>query len=177
MGRPKGFNRDDLLEKAIQLFSKKGFADTSLQDLQRATRVNKSGLYTEFKSKEDLFLSSLRHYIERSGAREVLSREPLGWANIAAFLDIGQNCQGCFIANTVREISILPKGAREAIDAHLQEVETLLIRNMQVELPRKEAQMKASLILTFNAGLRLGENLSPQKTNPRLKEAFLKLIH
>ncbi len=53
MGRPKGFNREEVLEKAMSVFWRHGFADTSLQDLERATGVNKSGLYTEFRDKED----------------------------------------------------------------------------------------------------------------------------
>jgi TetR/AcrR family transcriptional regulator, copper-responsive repressor len=54
MGRPKNFSREEVLEKGMPVFWKHGFADTSLQDLERATGVNKSGLYTEFRDKEDL---------------------------------------------------------------------------------------------------------------------------
>jgi TetR/AcrR family transcriptional regulator, copper-responsive repressor len=42
-----------VLEKAIRVFWKRGFPDTSVQDLERATGVNKSGLYSEFRDKED----------------------------------------------------------------------------------------------------------------------------
>ena len=51
MGRPKNFSREEVLEKAMPVFWKHGFADTSLQELERATGVNKSGLYTEFRDK------------------------------------------------------------------------------------------------------------------------------
>jgi hypothetical protein len=46
MGRPKNFRREEVLEKAIPVFWKRGFSDTSVQDLERATGVNKSGLYS-----------------------------------------------------------------------------------------------------------------------------------
>ena len=46
MGSSKNFSREEVLEKAMPLFWKHGFADTSLQELERATGVNKSGLYT-----------------------------------------------------------------------------------------------------------------------------------
>jgi AcrR family transcriptional regulator len=59
MGRPKEFNRDGVLARAIPVLWKQGFANTTVQHLERATAVNKSGLYTEFKDKEDLFLPSL----------------------------------------------------------------------------------------------------------------------
>ena len=89
MGRPKGFNREEVLEKAMPVFWKHGFADTSLQDLERATGVNKSGLYTKFRDKEDLFVACLRHYLESQGKRRLLTKEFLGWNNVEAFLKNG----------------------------------------------------------------------------------------
>ena len=78
MGRTKCFNRTDVLESAIQLFWKKGYSDTSLSDLEKATGVNKSGLYSEFKDKDDIFLESLRLYRQTSPIYGILIREPLG---------------------------------------------------------------------------------------------------
>src|SRR5258707_2749057 len=86
MGRPKSFSREEVLEKAMPVFWKRGFADTSLQDLERATGVNKSGLYTEFRDKEDLFVACLRHYLESQEKRGFLTREPLWWENVEKFL-------------------------------------------------------------------------------------------
>jgi AcrR family transcriptional regulator len=54
-GRQKNFSREEVLEKAMPVLWTNGFSDTSLQDLERATGVNKSGLYTEFRDNEDLF--------------------------------------------------------------------------------------------------------------------------
>jgi AcrR family transcriptional regulator len=53
MGRPKKFNREGVLDRAIPVFWKHGFADTTVQHLEQATGVNKSGLYTEFKDKAE----------------------------------------------------------------------------------------------------------------------------
>jgi hypothetical protein len=47
MGRPKSFSREEVLEKAIAVFWKHGFANTSVQELERATSVNRSGLYAK----------------------------------------------------------------------------------------------------------------------------------
>jgi TetR/AcrR family transcriptional regulator, copper-responsive repressor len=52
MGRPKSFTRDAVFEKALPVFWKRGFADASLRELETATGVNKSGLYSEFEDKE-----------------------------------------------------------------------------------------------------------------------------
>lgn len=53
--RPKSFSREGVLEKALPVFWKHGFADTSLQDLEKARGVSKSGLYAEFADKGDLY--------------------------------------------------------------------------------------------------------------------------
>src|SRR5277367_5711371 len=56
MGRRKLFTRENVLNKTIPVFWKHGLAETSVQDLEQATGVRKSGLYAEFKAKEDLFV-------------------------------------------------------------------------------------------------------------------------
>jgi TetR/AcrR family transcriptional regulator, copper-responsive repressor len=115
MGRPKSFSREEVLEKAMPVFWKHGFADTSLQELERATGVNKSGLYSEFRDKEDLFVACLRHYLESQEKRGFLTREPLGWKNVENFLKNGPlnkgEQQGCFSVNSMREFAILPDEA------------------------------------------------------------------
>src|SRR6202166_477769 len=88
MGRPKNFNREGVLDRAIPVFWKHGFANTTVQHLEQATGVNKSGLYSEFKDKEDLFLASLERYAQVRGA-EVLTSEPLGRDNIQRLLRLG----------------------------------------------------------------------------------------
>ena len=84
MGRRRNFSREDVLTKAIPMFWKRGFADTKVEDLEEATGVNKSGLYSEFRRKE-IFVESLKHYLSQLDA-SVLQREPLGWQNIRKFL-------------------------------------------------------------------------------------------
>jgi hypothetical protein len=49
MGRRKNFTREAVLEKALPVFWRVGFAEASLHELEQATGVNKSGLYAEFK--------------------------------------------------------------------------------------------------------------------------------
>src|ERR1700693_6357021 len=86
MGRRKLFTRKDVLDKAIPVFWKHGLAETTVQDLEEATGLRKSGLYSEFKDKEDLFVASIRQYFEVLTARGALTNQPLGWANVESFL-------------------------------------------------------------------------------------------
>jgi hypothetical protein len=85
MGRPKKLNRQGVLERVLPVFWRRGFADASLHELEVATGVNKSGFYSEFKDKEDLFVQSLESLEEKG----LLTTEPLGWNNIERFLKMG----------------------------------------------------------------------------------------
>jgi TetR/AcrR family transcriptional regulator, copper-responsive repressor len=173
MGRPKNFSREEVLEKAMPVFWKHGFADTSLQELERATGVNKSGLYTEFRDKEDLFVACLRHYLERQGKRGLLTKEPLGWKNIETFLQHGPlnkgEHQGCFAINSMREFAILPDEAYGAITENRALLQHLLAMNIEAEKPKMAASAIAEMVLSFFSGLCIERNLKSGKTSPNRK--------
>jgi AcrR family transcriptional regulator len=168
MGRPKNFSREQVLEKAMPVFWKQGFADTSLQELERATGVNKSGLYTEFRDKEDLFVACLRHYLESQEKRGLLTKEPLGWNNIESFLKNGPlnkgEQQGCFSVNSMREFAILPDEAYGVVTESRALLERLLAMNIEAEKPRMAPPAIAEMVLSFFSGLCIERNLKSGKT-------------
>jgi AcrR family transcriptional regulator len=169
MGRPKNFSREEVLEKAMPVFWKHGFADTSLQELERATGVNKSGLYTEFRDKEDLFVACLRHYLESQGKRGLLTKEPLGWKNVETFLKNGPiskgEQQGCFFVNSMREFAILPDEAYGGVTENRVLLQRLLAMNIEAEKPKMAASAIAEMVLSFFSGLCIERNLKSGKTS------------
>jgi AcrR family transcriptional regulator len=169
MGRPKNFSREEVLEKAMPVFWKHGFADTSLQELERATGVNKSGLYTEFRDKEDLFVACLRHYLESQGKRGLLTKEPLGWKNVETFLknsplNKGEQ-QGCFSINSMRELAILPDEAYGVVTENRTSLERLLAMNIEAEKPEMAPSAIAEMVFSFFSGLCIERNLKPGKAS------------
>ena len=178
MGRPKGFSREQVLDKAMEVFWKYGFADTSLQELERATGVNKSGLYTEFKDKEDLFLACLRHYLESQQKRGLLTKKPLGWNNVEGFLKNGPlnkgPQQGCFSVNSMREFAILPDEAYGVVAENWALLQRLLAMNIEAEEPRMAPSAIAEMVLSFFSGLCIERNLrSGQTSSTRNIENFM----
>src|ERR1700684_2834957 len=173
MGRPKSFSREEVLEKAMPVFWKHGFADTRLQELQRATGLNKSGLYTEFRDKEDLFVVCLRHYLETQEKRGLLTKEPLGWNNVENFLKNGPlskgDQQGCFSVNSMREFAILPSEAYGAVTENRALLERLLTMNIAAEKPRMAPSAIAELVLSFFSGLCIERNLKSGKSSSTRK--------
>src|SRR5580700_3041244 len=135
MGRPKNFSREGVLERALPAFWKHGFAHTSLQELEKATGVNKSGLYSEFSGKEELFLESLRFYLDRLPSLGFLMAEPLGWDNIEQFLKLGprntEGQKGCFAISSMRELAILPPAAIEMLAHGRVQLKQLIARNIE----------------------------------------------
>ncbi len=65
MARPKGFEQDKVLEKAVGLFRQKGYEAASIQEMVSATGLNCSSLYNTFGDKHRLFLAALEFYIHR----------------------------------------------------------------------------------------------------------------
>ena len=67
-GRPRAYQPEVALGKALDLFRKDGFAATSLDDLSAATGMNRPSLYGAFGDKRELFIKSYRRYREDARA-------------------------------------------------------------------------------------------------------------
>ena len=167
MGRPKHFSREGVLEKALPVFWKHGFADASLQALEKATGVNKSGLYSEFSGKEELFLESLRFYLDRLPSLGLLVVEPFGWDNIEKFLKLGpsntEGQKGCFAISSMRELAILPPDAIEMLGHSRMQLKRLIARNIEAEKPKADVNDLAGMVMTFFAGLSVEQNLKASR--------------
>jgi len=61
-GRPREFDIDEALEKAMNVFHEKGFEGASLPDLTTAMGISRPSLYATFGNKEELFLKALDRY-------------------------------------------------------------------------------------------------------------------
>jgi len=68
-GRPRAYEPDVALGKALALFRQEGFAATSLDDLSAATGMNRPSLYGAFGDKRELYIKSYQRY--RNDARAV----------------------------------------------------------------------------------------------------------
>src|SRR5271170_3641470 len=178
MGRRKNFSREDVLTKAIPVFWKHGFADTKVEDLEEATGVNKSGLYSEFSSKDEIFVESLKYYLKQRDGRD-LQKEPLGWHNIRNFLR--RSCPagkegGCFAIYSIRELSIVPAEAHKILSSSREALKSLIRQNLIVESV-EDADELAAVILTFFTGICLEQNMGRKRAGAiRQIDLFLKRL-
>lgn len=181
MSRSKNFKREDVLVKSIPVFWKKGFTNTGLQDLEKATGVNKSGLYSEFEDKEDIYVESLRHYIESRGANDILEALPLGWNNIEKFLKMVFVCMegqgGCYMASTIRELPVLPPEASEMVNQANALLKKSVLANIEKEKTKADPNILADIVMTFFIGISIEQNLKGSKASSQRKiENFISVM-
>jgi AcrR family transcriptional regulator len=62
LGRPRAFDAEKALDRAMQVFWRKGYLGTSLSDLTDAMGINRPSLYAAFGNKKSLFRKVLDRY-------------------------------------------------------------------------------------------------------------------
>lgn len=109
MARPREFDQEKVINKITLLFWTKGFKGTSMDDLVKATKLNKGSLYTCFGNKEEIFKMALNHYAsQRSAAppRKKGALETLCEFYTSIILEAGlpkRERKGCFLFNSCLE--------------------------------------------------------------------------
>ena len=120
MGRPRSFDADVVLDKAVEAFRSKGYKATSVEDLERVTGLRRASLYGAFRNKHSLYLAALKRYDTTNFERlhSELKAAPSGRRAIEGlFRMIVRHClsepNGCLIANAAME-----RGMSDAQAAH-----------------------------------------------------------
>ena len=124
-GRPRAYEPDVALGKALDLFRKDGFAATSLDDLSAATGMNRPSLYSAFGDKRELYIKSYRRYREDARAAMIdIFREELPLRErleriYAIALDIylsgATGPQGCFTVMTAASEAVADPDIRAMV--------------------------------------------------------------
>ncbi len=114
-GRPREFDRDQALDRAMQLFWRRGYEKTSMSDLTEALGIGRQSLYGAFGDKRALFVECLERYTDDVLERTVIA--PLdapgsGLTNVRRTLDAWQAYaesdafQGCLLGNSLAELGM-----------------------------------------------------------------------
>jgi TetR/AcrR family transcriptional repressor of nem operon len=113
-GRPRSFNIEAAIERAMGVFWSRGYNATALPDLLRATKLSRGSLYAAFGDKHGLFLRALDRYIAdaltRTDAELDRRRAPVAGlrAWLAGYVDrtSGANGRrGCLLVATAMELA------------------------------------------------------------------------
>ena len=114
MVRTRTFDPSTALSAAVDLFASKGYADTSMEDIVRATGVSRYGLYGTFGNKRELFEQALERFAEGMGKQSFLRLlEPdASLAHIRKIFDerVADMCcaeehKGCMFIHTAMQLA------------------------------------------------------------------------
>jgi len=178
-GRPREFDIDEALDKAITVFSEQGYHGTSISDLRDAMGLTAGSLYKAFKDKHAIFLASFDRYKQ---VRNTLLDEELekaengrdGVYRMLAFYAEGAHGEGgrrgCLAVGTAVELAIFDDEAARRVERSMDRFETTfeaLIRRGQGDgsINRSiDANATARLLLSVVQGLRVLGKTSPGRT-------------
>jgi AcrR family transcriptional regulator len=132
-GRPRAYQPDIALGKALDLFRRDGFAATSLDDLSAATGMNRPSLYGAFGDKRELYIKSYQRYRDDARAAmidifrdEMPVRERLARIYAVAldiYLSGELGPRGCFTVMTATSEAVLDSEIRGMVQEGLVELD------------------------------------------------------
>lgn len=167
MGRPRSFDADVVLDKAVEAFRAKGYEATSVEDLEKATGLRRASLYGAFRDKHSLYLAALRRYDATRVVRMIaeLDAQPTGRRALEKLFEIvvaqcAGDPSGCLIANAAMERGTSDAGAARCIGDNRRRIEGALHaailrgRADRSLKARGEASAAARLLYSVVLGLR-----------------------
>ncbi len=130
-GPAKQFDRDEVLERAMQLFWAEGYEATGMTRILEHVGIGRQSLYDTFGDKRGLFLETLAHYFRtRMGPVMAQLREPGSpVGNIRKVVAMLENeakqgrFHGCLVGNTAAEIASNDPEIAEKLAAYFRALE------------------------------------------------------
>jgi len=166
-GRPRSFDPDRALERALRVFWRDGYQGASLAELTRAMGINRPSMYAAFGDKESLFRKAVDRYMDRHAchvkeaiaeptARRVVQR--LWQGNIALGTRSSQP-RGCLLVQGALACGSTARGVQRAMCAHRTAGEAMLEERFRRAIdagdlpPRMGAAALARYVAAVSYGL------------------------
>ena len=153
-GRPRNFDSDVVLDKALEVFWRNGFHNASMAELTTAMEMSKPSLYAAFGDKEALYVTALERYMTRKIAAQaaLLDAEADAQRAMEKFLRAMARMfsdpaspGGCFIVNGIADhgATATPQLVEQALRKALQANEARLCQH--IEQAQRDGQLDAAL--------------------------------
>lgn len=169
-GRPRSFDRDQVLGEAVKVFWARGYDAASIEELTAALGIKRSSLYHEFGGKEALFLAAVDHYVEQlvSPCLDRLNKGRSLTTDLSDFLDAilaltGQphGPRGCLVASVLTDAAEASPQFREKLIECLEALDATFAGRFEQarrsgDLPDGEnVEALAQIFVSFSQGLTL----------------------
>ncbi len=191
-GRPREFDIDEALGKAVRVFCERGYHATSITDLASAMALASGSIYKAFKDKRAVFIAAFDHYKAMRDAqlREAIQRGGTGREKVRNALDFfaasscgAQGQLGCLVVSGASELATFDDEIAQRVTGSLQRSETLLgelLRQGQDDgsIPATlDSQATARLLLCVLQGMRvIGKSGRSKKDMQAVANAAMKLL-
>ena len=192
MARTKCFEEREVLLKAVEIFWRKGFHATSIQNLVDGLGINRASLYDTFGGKEALFQKALALYQNnnRKAFTDFLSTQPSVkegisqiFKNAIEMADTDPEKKGCFVVNITTELGATDPEIAQLVSLNRSTFEQIFLEYLQQvaekgEIP-KDKDLKALSILLFTIynGLQVVVKTNPKKADLHLAvKAAIRLL-
>jgi len=191
-GRPRTFDRDNVLDRAVTTFWTNGFNGSSLDDLTETMGIGRPSLYATFGSKHGLFMEVIDRYAATFGCQPVnaLQGEPDINKAVSAFFEASIRCvtsrdgpKGCLIASVATVEAEQDEQVRDKLIGMLAETDRVVADRFiaaqdQGQISRKSdpralARMVISITHSFATRARFGAS---RKELSRLAKDFMALL-
>mgnify|MGYP000858132702 CR=1 FL=1 len=175
-GRPRSFDAEEVLSKAMMAFWRHGYDATGLTQLESATGLGRQSLYAAFGDKRALFLAAVDHYFKtviEPGFVAVLDAPGSGLANVLKVIDSWEvvsstpDFSGCLIGNSVAEMGRRDEVMAGVLQRKFDLMEAALIRALKRarqagEVPSAlQPKVAAQSLLALAQGLAVLARLQP----------------
>ena len=133
MSRTTLYNRQEALERAIQLFWQKGFHATSLKDIEQVLDMRPGSIYAAFGNKNGLFQEALEHYAHAAlmELERVLASHESPLLGLAAYMrqlggirDQKIPSRACMLVKSLLELGAREQSALDKVEKLLAGLET-----------------------------------------------------
>ena len=168
MARPLAFDPDIAVANIADVFWRKGYEGTSMQDIEAATGLNKQSLYRLYKDKRGMYLAALDHYDETGvGDGAYLNLDGLNAKERFQHFFMGLidevvktgDRRGCFLCNASADQAQLDGSSRAQIEKMTQHLAAHFEEALRVSEPyRSDAELcrkVAMALLSGYVGLRI----------------------
>jgi TetR/AcrR family transcriptional repressor of nem operon len=149
MVRTRTFDPSTALKQAVELFASKGYSETSMEDIVKATGVSRYGIYGTFGNKRELFEQALDRYADSMGKQAFLRLLEPG-ASIEHIRQIFQErvqdmcCQeenkGCLFIHTAMELAPRDDDLRDVLQKFMRRMGKLFAVGLDSAKERGEVR-------------------------------------
>ena len=178
MARTKEFEKEEALDKAIQLFWQKGYNGASMQEVVDCLALSRSSIYDTFGDKRKLFIEALQKYRKENTCKMIdfLEQATEVKATVQEIFEraiqesiTDPQHKGCFVVNAAVELAPHDKDFEEIVNQNKETVENAfekLIRKGQAEgqiSQKQDAKALSRFIYNNFSGIRVAAKSGASK--------------